>query len=277
MIASSTVVVRRPRLRLEPYIEFTKKALAREATYRFEVFTNVASLAVRLYLLKMVWTALYAHNVAPRALALHAIITYSAVALLMGLILDIDPTHLLHDKLHDGSIATDFMKPIIVPLYFFFDGMGDVLFRLALIVPSLAIALAIVRFDLPPSPLAAVAFVLTFVLGFAVGFLLNFILSCTAFWTLEITAVQLIVTWLTDLLGGAIVPLVLFPSALQHVVGFLPFASMYATPLEIYVGALPPSAYLGALALQILWIAVLGAIATVLWRQGAKRVVVQGG
>jgi ABC-2 type transport system permease protein len=267
----------RPRFRLEPYIEFTKKALAREATYRFEVFTNVASLAIRLYLLKMVWTALYAHNAAPRALTLHAIVTYSAVALLMGLILDIDPTHLLHDKLHDGSIATDFMKPIVVPLYFFFDGMGDVLFRLALIVPSLAIALAIVRFDLPPSALAGAAFALTFVFGFAVGFLLNFILSCTAFWTLEITAVQLIVTWLTDLLGGAIVPLVLFPPGLQHAVAFLPFAAMYAIPLEIYVGALGPDGYLGAIALQLMWIAILGGVATVLWRQGAKRIVVQGG
>jgi ABC-2 type transport system permease protein len=276
---SATVAeaARGPRFRLEPYLEFTKTALAREATYRFDVFTSVGSLAIRLYLLVMVWTALYAHNPAPRALPLHAVITYSAVALLMGLILDIDSTHLLHDKLHDGSIATDFMKPIFVPLYFFCDGMGDVLFRLVLVVPSLALALALVRFDLPPSPAAAAAFGLTFVLGFAVGFLLNLILSCTAFWTLEIGAVQLIVTWLTDLLGGAIVPLVLFPGALRHVVGYLPFAAMYATPLEIYLGLLPPGSYAGAIAAQLGWVVLLGAVATLLWRAGTKRLVVQGG
>jgi len=275
--AAAAGQARRPRFRLEPYLEFTKTALAREATYRFDVFTSVGSLAIRLYLLVMVWRALYAHNAAPPNLPLHAVITYSAVALLMGLVLDIDSTHLLHDKLHDGSIATDFLKPIFVPLYFFCDGMGDVLFRLALVGPSLALALLLVRFDLPPSPLAAATFALSFVLGFAVGFLLDLILSCTAFWTLEIGAVQSIVTWLTDLLGGAIVPLLLFPGALRHAAGYLPFAAMYATPLEIYVGAIGPAGYAGAIAVQLGWIALLGAVATALWRAGAKRLVVQGG
>ena len=126
---------------LEPYVQFALKAMAREATYRFEVFTSIGSLAVRVYLLRVVWVALYAHNAAPDGVLLHQIITYSAVALLMGLILDIDQTSLLHDKLHDGSIVVDFMKPISVPLYLFADGTGEVLFHAALIVPSLALAL----------------------------------------------------------------------------------------------------------------------------------------
>ncbi len=144
----------------------------------------------------MVWTALYARNAAPDALPLHAIITYSTVALLMGLVMDIDQTRMLHDKLHDGSIATDFMKPISVPLYFFADGTGEVLFHAALIVPSLLFALLIVHIDVPP-PRVLAAFVASFVLGYFVGFFINFILNCTAFWTLEIHAVQLIVTWMT--------------------------------------------------------------------------------
>ncbi len=250
--------------------------MAREATYRFDVFTSVASFVVRIYLLRTVWIALYAHNAAPRALPLHAILTYSAVALLMGLIMDIDQTNALHDKLHDGSIALDFMKPIVVPLYFFADGTGEVLFRALLIVPSLALALLFVHIDVPSVETLA-AFALSFLLGYSVGFFINFILNCTAFWTLEISAVQLITTWLTDILGGEIVPLVLFPVALQHVVYALPFAAMFSTPLLIYVGVIPPARYPQALGLQALWVAVLGAVATLVWRAGARRVVVQGG
>ena len=52
-------------MRIEPYVEFAKKAFSREATYRMEVFTNVGSLIVRLYLMRAVWTALYAQNAAP--------------------------------------------------------------------------------------------------------------------------------------------------------------------------------------------------------------------
>jgi len=261
---------------IEPYYQFALKAMARETTYRFEVFTSIGSLAVRVYLLRVVWVALYARNAEPHGVPLHTIITYSAVALLMGLILDIDQTSLLHDKLHDGSIVVDFMKPINVPLYLFSDGTGEVIFHAALIVPSLALALLIVHIDVPSAAVLG-AFALSFFLGYLVGFFLNFILNCIAFWTLEISAMQLIVTWVTDLLGGQIVPLLFFPAALQGAIFALPFAAMFSTPLLIYIGEIKPDRYLEVMGLQVFWIVVLGAISMFVWRAGARRVVVQGG
>jgi ABC-2 type transport system permease protein len=266
----------RPGSRPRAYAAFAALAFAREATYRFDVFTNVASVAIRLYLLKMVWTALYAHNAAPAALSLHAVVTYSAVALLMGLVMDIDQTRALHDRLHDGSIVTDFLRPVVVPFAFFADGTGEVLFHAALIVPALAVALLIVHVDVPSLATCA-AFGASFLLGYFIGFCLNFILNCTAFWTLEISAVQSIVTWLTGLLGGEVIPLAFFPDSLQHAVGVLPFAAMFSTPLSIYVGTIPPSGYAAALAVQAAWLAVFALAATAMWRAGARRIVVQGG
>ena len=60
MTAAGPAGARRPAFRIEPYVQFAQKAMAREATYRFDVFTNVASVLVRVYLLRMVWVALYA-------------------------------------------------------------------------------------------------------------------------------------------------------------------------------------------------------------------------
>lgn len=264
------------RFSLVPYLEFAKVAFAREGTYRFEVFTSIGSLLVRVYLFRMVWTALYLHNAGIRALTLEGAITYSTVALLMSLVMDIDQTRLLVEKLDDGSIATDFMKPIIVPLYFLSDGTGEVCFHAMLILPSLALALFIVHIQVP-SPGTLIVFFISFFLGYAVGLLMNFILNCIAFWTLEIQALQLIVTWITDLLGGEIVPLVFFPAFLQSAVFALPFAAMYSTPLLIYVGAVSPERYAAALGLQIAWIAIFSVVAVFMWRAGSKRVVVQGG
>jgi ABC-2 type transport system permease protein len=89
--------------------------------------------------------------------------------------------------------------------------------------------------------------------------------------------VQLILTWVTDLLGGGIIPLILFPLALQKVIFLLPFAAMFSTPLLIYVGQIPPAGYPTAFGSQVGWLLVLAGIATVIWRAGARRVVVQGG
>jgi ABC-2 type transport system permease protein len=97
---------------LAPYVAFAAKAFSREATYRMEVFTNIGSLLVRLYLMKAVWTALYTQNAAPAGVPLHAVLTYTTIALLMSLVLEIDGTRAIRDKIREGTIATDLMKPI---------------------------------------------------------------------------------------------------------------------------------------------------------------------
>ena len=259
-----------------PYLAFAAKAFSREATYRMEVFTNVGSLVVRLYLMRAVWQALYAQNAAPAGVPLHAVLTYTVIALLMSLVLEIDGTRQIREKIREGTIATDLMKPISLPLYFFSDGLGTTMLHALLIVPALAIALLMVHVDVPP-PHVLAAFALSFVLGYLVNFLLNFLMNCVAFWTLETFAIQLMVRWVSDLLSGQIVPLIFFPGVLQKVVLALPFAAIYSTPLLIYLGKIPPSDYLRAFAIQLGWFAGFALLSAVVWRAAQNRVVSQGG
>ena len=102
-------------------------------------------------------------------------------------------------------------------------------------------------------------------------------MNAIAFWTLETFAIQLIVRWVSDLLGGQIVPLIFFPGFLQKIVLALPFAAIYSTPLLIYVGTIPPGSYLAAFSTQLAWGAGFAVLATFVWRGALKRVVVQGG
>ncbi|MBV8197572.1 MAG: ABC-2 family transporter protein [Candidatus Eremiobacteraeota bacterium] len=263
-------------MRLEPYVEFAKKAFAREATYRMEVLTEIGSLVLRVYILRSLWTALYAQNAAPVNLPLHGMITYATVAMLMSLILEVDGTRLIREKIREGTIATDLMKPISVPLYFFSDGIGQTLLHAVLVVPSLFCALLLVRIDVPPLPTIA-AFALSFAVGYGVNFFLNFLMNSIAFWTLETFAAQLIVRWASDLLSGQIIPLTLFPGIVGRIVFGLPFAAIYSTPLLIYVGVIPPSQWAFSIALQLAWLVLFAALASVVWRAASNRIIIQGG
>lgn len=260
----------------EPYVEFAKKAFAREATYRLEVLTEIGSLVLRVYLLRSLWTALYSQNVAPINLPLHGMITYATVALLMSLILEVDGTRLIREKLREGTIATDLMKPISVPLYFFSDGVGQTLLHALLVAPSLLCALLLVRIDVP-DPATLAMFALSFILGYGINFFLNFLMNSIAFWTLETFALQLIVRWVSDLLSGQIIPLTFFPGVFGRLIFGLPFAAIYSTPLLIYVGVIPPSQWLASLTVQVGWLATFGALATFVWRAASQRVTIQGG
>jgi ABC-2 type transport system permease protein len=150
------------------------------------------------------------------------------------------------------------------------------LLHATLIVPALIVSLFIVHIDVPPPPVLA-AFALSFLLGYLVNFTLNFLMNSIAFWTLETFAAQLMVRWISDLLGGQIVPLIFFPGVLQQIVLALPFAAVYSTPLLIYLGTIPPSGYALAFGVQLGWFVVFAAIATIVWRAAQRRVVVQGG
>lgn len=261
---------------LEPYVEFAKKAFAREATYRMEVFTEVGSLIVRVYLMRSIWTALYAQNAAPMNLPLHSMITYSTIALLMSLILEVDGTRLIRDRIREGTIATDLMKPIIVPFYFFSDGAGQTVLHALLVIPSILFALLLVHIDVPSWPVLGM-FLVTFALGYLVNFLVNFLMNAIAFWTLETFAIQLIVRWISDLLSGQIIPLTFFPGALGRIVFSLPFAAIYSTPLLIYVGVIHPADYGRYVVIQLLWLGLFAALAWIVWNAASRRVVIQGG
>jgi len=241
-----------------------------------EVLTEVGSLIVRVYLLRSIWTALYAQNVAPLNLPLHSMITYATVALLMSLILEVDGTRLIREKVREGTIATDLMKPISVPFYFFSDGVGQTALHALLVVPSILFALGLVHIDLPRWQVF-LAFLGSFALGYVVNFFVNFVMNAIAFWTLETFAVQLIVRWVSDLLSGQIVPLTFFPGVLGRIVFALPFAAIYSTPLLIYVGVISPAQYGRYFAVQALWLALFAFLSWVVWRAASRRVVIQGG
>jgi ABC-2 type transport system permease protein len=261
---------------LVPYVEFARKAFAREATYRMEVLTEVGSLVLRVYILRSLWTALYAQNLAPVNLPLHGMITYATVAMLMSLILEVDGTRMIREKVREGTIATDLMKPISLPLYFFSDGIGQTLLHAVLVIPSLLIALLLVHVDVP-SPATFGAFAIAFLIGYCVNFFLNFLMNSIAFWTLETFAIQLIVRWASDLLSGQIIPLTFFPGIFGRIVFALPFAAIYSTPLLIYVGIIPQSQWIASFGVQLMWLVIFAGLSSLVWQAASRKVVIQGG
>jgi len=62
-------------LRLEAYAEFAKRAFSREGTYRFQVFSRVGSVLLRVFLLATLWTNLYRANGEQAGIPLHSMLT----------------------------------------------------------------------------------------------------------------------------------------------------------------------------------------------------------
>ncbi|HET9343236.1 MAG TPA: ABC-2 family transporter protein [Candidatus Eremiobacteraceae bacterium] len=265
-------------MRLEAYVEFAKRAFSREGTYRFQVFSRVGSVLLRVFLLATLWTNLYRANGEQAGIPLHSMLTYVVLALLLDIVYGINGAYVVREKIREGTIAIDFMRPISVPLYVFSDTLGQTGFALIQCVPALALSAFLVHIDGPPSALALVAFVVALAIGFVVNYFIDMIMATMTFWTMEIFGIQIMVQFIASLLSGSLVPLYFFPQGpIQQILLNSPFATLYNVPLSIWIGKIEPAQYVAALGMQLFWAAVLGSFAVWLWSVGERKVVIQGG
>lgn len=260
------------------YLALAVAALRRESVYRINVLVAVVGLVLRVYVLYLVWTELYRANaaVAPAGITLNSMLTYTIVGQLLLLGLQVDSAPLIREKVREGFIATDLIRPVRFPLYLLADNAGAAILRLCVALPAALFAGVLLRPTLPSWP-HAIAFGASVVLGFAVVFLLDLLANLTAFWTLETFGLQYMLRFAGFVLSGVFVPLWFFPDALRPVLFALPFASIQSTPLSIFVGRLDGVDVITALGVQIAWVALLSLVVARTWRAAERRITVQGG
>ena len=97
------------------------------------------------------------------------------------------------------------------------------------------------------------------------------------FYTISPEGLRLLVTSAMDFFNGAIIPLPFFPDEMRRVMEILPFAAMQNVPLRVYSGDLQGEAALRAVALQVLWLAVLVALGRAVMAGAERKLAVQGG
>lgn len=264
---------------LRPYVAFARAAFRREAAYRVPLLIGVVGFFTRVYVLRFVWTALYRTSgvAAPGGIALPAMLSYMVVGQVLSLVLRSSASDHIRVKVRDGEIVIDLMRPISFPVYLLADDLGATALNLLVAAPALAIAAAISYLAPPEGGAQLAAFAASVVLAYLVQFSLHVLISMSAFWTLETFGLHQAMQFAALLLSGVVVPLWFLPEGFSQVTRLLPFASVYSTPLSIYIGRLQGDGLLHALALQAGWAVVLWLIVLGAWAAAARRLVVQGG
>lgn len=214
-----------------------------------------------------VWSAVYPAD--------SYVTTYYVALLLVTLMTESFEQHTFSEKLYDGTISHDLLRPQPVVI----NTIGtNLAIRLWLTVMGVPIVLLTgYSFGVSLTWTAALAALPVLVLSATLVFLWTFLLSLTAFWTERVHSIVGFGSTLTHLLGGTAAPLAFLPEALREVGQVLPFYSMFGLPADIAAGRVHGLApLLTGLAYQAGWIAVLITTAVLLWRAGIRRYTVVG-
>jgi ABC-2 type transport system permease protein len=250
-----------------------KAALA----YRFNVTLELVSVLLQIFLLKVVWTAVYAGREAAQPLPLGELVAYLTIANLQVWLLFPELSWMIQQRVREGQIAMDLARPVSFLGQMCAQQLGVTAGFAMYLVVALPFAFVIGALQPPASLQAGVMYVVSLGLALAVVTWMGLLLGLVSIWTLETTGMMAIYRFVNIFFAGALVPLSFFPPALRAVAEALPFQTQAFIPLSIYFGRLEGGDLVRALAVQALWVVVLGSFALFVWRRARHKLVVQGG
>jgi ABC-2 type transport system permease protein len=240
--------------------------------YRAAAVGGLIITLTRIFLLRVIWTSVYAGSAAADSVTLPGLLTFLTIAQLQVSLMQPTLVTYLQRRIHEGQIGLDLVRPVPFLGQLLAQQVGANLGYLPFVVVAAPFAAVLGNLAPPASPSAAVAYVASFILAWLVSTLIGLLMGLVAFWTVETHGVGTIYNFATQLLGGALVPLAFFPDWLRALADVLPFRAVAAIPVSIWTGAVGGVDLLGALAFQVAWIGLLGLLGWATWER-ARRVV----
>jgi len=257
--------------------EIAKRGWRRYAAYPWATTAGVFTNTIFGFLQAYILLAVYEHRSDVGGFDSADAVTYVWLAQSMIMTVYIFNWQELALRIRDGSIATDLSRPLDPQRYWLAHDLGRAPYHFIFrgIAPFLVAALV---FELHyPTPLDAIAFVLSLLLAVVVSFGIRFLYNVAAFWLLDYRGVMTLTITVVIFFSGMAIPIRFFPEWLRELAYALPFASVIQTPVDVWLGKREGLALLGVLALQAGWALALLGCGRLAFARGARKVVIQGG
>ena len=114
-------------------------------------------------------------------------------------------------------------------------------------------------------------------LSIVIMFFIEFVLGLTSVFTLSFFGLKQVKSVILSFLSGAMVPFFILPSFVKEMFELLPFSSMAAMPMYIYLGKYDLNMIGKYFTIQFLWILGLYSICQYIYKKMIMKVVIQGG
>jgi len=187
-----------------------------------------------------------------------------------------DTMHEISASVKSGQIAVFLNKPFSYPLFHYFSYLGKTIVPT---VTDLAFGSVIAYFLVGPVPIDI--FNVFAVLPLALGaltliFFQSFIFGLISFWIEDPDSVSRIYHKFDMVLGGRIIPIILFPEPLRTIALYLPWAQQFYSVGKNLI--IPDhSEIIRFYLLQGFWVIFFGLVSIWLFRKGVKNIATNGG
>jgi ABC-2 type transport system permease protein len=246
-------------------------------TYRVDLTFRVVGILLKVYLLKVIWTAVYAGRGVVDGVELRELIAFITLAQFQVWVMFPLIADYIQERVYDGKIALDLARPVPFLGQLIAHQFGATASYLPFVLLAVPLAFVLGGFVPPASLSAGLLYLFSLALGYLVSVLMSMLLGLVSFWTLQTWGAIDIYDYTNQFFTGALVPLWFFPPWLRQIADVLPFQAQTFIPLSIYIGQVPAHEIPTALGIQVGWVVVLFALVWAMWQRAMRRVVIQGG
>ncbi len=262
---------------MRTYVEFSLKKFQNKMAYRLEFFMGILNTVITIVVYLCIYKALYGDMQEVDGITFSMVATHFVISLGLSSAFEYNEMF-LQDKVHDGSITNEFLKPVNFIFRLLAENVGEGLFKVAFnFLPAVMITMLYVKLCPPSSVLNFMAMLISVILGYLILWLISFIVQTWSFWLFSVWGIMTIKNVIVKILSGSLLPLWFMPEIVRKIVAFTPFESIYFTPIQIYLGEINGVELLKKILIQMVWIGILWIIANLFWKKGTKKLVVQGG
>lgn len=259
------------------YVEFALKKFQNQMAYRLEFFMGILNTIITIVVYCCIYRALYGGADTAFGITFQMVATNFVISLGLSIAFSFDEMF-LQNKVYDGSITSEFLKPVNFRFRMLAENIGSVVFKLIFnFIPALIFGIIFIDLSAPENVLSFLLMLVSVMLGYLVLWMISFIVQTWCFWLFSVWGIITIKNVFVNVLSGSILPIWFMPPVLRKIISFTPFESIYFTPVRIYLGELTGNEIIYGMAVQLFWIVVLYAIGSLFWKKGVKKLVVQGG
>jgi ABC-2 type transport system permease protein len=254
---------------MQVFVVELKKAFAYRADFWVQV---VASVLAEMTIVYFLWSAIFEHNHVTTlgGYTFPSMMLYYLLGTMTSKVLVGPEYGFMSTEIYEGSLT----RYLVYPVSFFVYKFASYLAKSSVAMLQMLFMLTafVAFFGLPEDSHVGIPSILMGLVTVSFSTLLYFsiasILEMVSFWADNVWSLMVMLRFSTGLLGGAILPLTLFPDRFRHVLEALPFQFLMSFPVRTFLGRYTPGEWLAGLAGTLVWSCVFLAIGGLVWRRG---------
>lgn len=262
---------------MHKYGEILKINFKNSLVYKFDTFINMIGNIFTLMAQILLWKALMRQNV-EMDLSIQEMITYQIIGVILSVLYDNSISFTVGNKVKDGSISMELIKPYSFSLSQIAGSLGKMLSNFVVrAIPIILFSSIFLDFRLNLSIESLAILILSIVLNVYIYWIIHYIIGLLHFVVLSAGWLVRIMRDIIKILGGGVIPLWFFPEGLKTITKYLPFQLLYQFPQSVFINRISANEICFNLGMQLIWITILTVCTAVLWRNAIKKLVIQGG